>query len=750
MQPSKPNLQHRHLLQPSTLRGGWLATLTRDIAAELSKPAFPVSGPVLPLGTFHFRSTGRRGEAEHLNLLFSGPEGYDPYLAVQAIEEEFLSRTKTLSARLIEGLQLANRRVAIDNLRSMARERCRPGLATVVFRGTDAYIALAGSFWSYLVRDGQLFGLVQRLSTPELGEDEPSVPIFDSVIVQKGDIILVSDRDLLDFAPAERIAAWFETGIRDGLAWASSSTRDSAVVAAFEGKPEIVIVDHPREHSEKGEHEDLIRSLAKLELGDSVNELSKRFATGMEHFPEMFGRLVHSGARALVPSKHEDTVVIPSEVMIEPERSPVVKSRPALQLNLSEDPVVAFIQKAAKNVDLSAVRSHPRVVTVGVGLTLAILLIAAFTIFGKVFGGEHSEQAFTAAMSDAERAKQAATGSTDPAFARVRLREADFAIQRALTIKKEDQAAKNVSDAIKTEMAKLDRVVRIPNPAPVSDLAAAGAKNPISLVVEGGSGYVLDDSGWGVRKVGLEPNKPNEPQIIATKGSKSDESDVGEPMLMAWMARSEARQTTGLLVLDKERQMFVLPTGRSLLEYAVRGAAGWGGVSSFKSYAGNLYVLDPKGNQIWRYLPTYAGFDSEMKGMVDGMNLEDARDFSLDGDIYILGSSGKVTKVSNGAAKEFDLRPLDKPMDRPVAIVTGATAQNVYVADAGNSRVLVFDKEGRFQRQIVNDTFADMKSLVVDEALGKMYYIAGKKLYATALPKNATSASPAAVPQAAP
>src|SRR3954467_10145309 len=114
MQASIPNLLHLQMLQPSTLRGGWLATLTRDIAAELRKPAFPVSGPVLPLGSYHFRSTGRRGEAEHLNLLFSGPEGYDPYMPVQAIEEEFLSRGRTLSARLIEGIQLANRRVAID------------------------------------------------------------------------------------------------------------------------------------------------------------------------------------------------------------------------------------------------------------------------------------------------------------------------------------------------------------------------------------------------------------------------------------------------------------------------------------------------------------------------------------------------------------------------------------------------------------------------------------------------------------
>ena len=86
----------------------------------------------------------------------------------------------------------------------------------------------------------------QRSSTPELGEEEPSVPIFDTINVQRGDIILVSDRFIFDYAPSERVAAWFESGVRDGLSWASSSTRDSAVVAAFEAAS-TVIVDQPAE-----------------------------------------------------------------------------------------------------------------------------------------------------------------------------------------------------------------------------------------------------------------------------------------------------------------------------------------------------------------------------------------------------------------------------------------------------------------------------------------------------------------------
>jgi hypothetical protein len=67
--------------------------------------------------------------------------------------------------------------------------------------------------------------------------------------------------------------------------------------------------------------------------------------------------------------------------------------------------------------------------------------------------------------------------------------------------------------------------------------------------------------------------------------------------------------------------------------------------------------------------------------------------------------------------------------------VTGATARGVYVADPNNQRIVVFDKEGRFQRQLVSESFSGLTALAVDEALGKFWFIAGKKLYWAPLPK---------------
>ena len=176
-------------------------------------------------------------------------------------------------------------------------------------------------------------------------------------------------------------------------------------------------------------------------------------------------------------AKHEDTgAVVPSSVMREVETTPIEHNSVAGKLNLTEDPIVAFVLNVTKKIDLSVVRTHPRIFTVGIGLALAVLLMFGLAIGGKVFGGENSQQTFAAALSEADRAQQAAKPAQLTRRSWLGYVGGRFRHSACSTIKKEDQSANQLSNAIKTEMAKLDRVVSYPNPGqPVTDPAAAGA-----------------------------------------------------------------------------------------------------------------------------------------------------------------------------------------------------------------------------------------------------------------------------------
>ena len=64
-------------------------------------------------------------------------------------------------------------------------------------------------------------------------------------------------------------------------------------------------------------------------------------------------------------------------------------------------------------------------------------------------------------------------------------------------------------------------------------------------------------------------------------------------------------------MLDAERKLFSVRPGESPDPLPLRRTAIWQSVTGLSAYDGNLYVLDPKGKQVYRYLPAAAGFDSE-------------------------------------------------------------------------------------------------------------------------------------------
>jgi hypothetical protein len=617
---------------------------------------------------------------------------------MELLLDEFAATNRTVSARLVEGIQSASRRVASENRRNLAHDRFRLDLALVVLRGSDAMFTLAGKAHAYVVRAGQVFEVASGAAGPPLGEEDPPVPILIRARVEPDDILLLTTGDLLDYADAERVAAWFAAGVRKGARWLGAAIGNQMGAVAFEpgGAPE-----ESRSRSFSAPVAETLRAIPIDGVVAGAGGAAVALVRGVTPVVRLFVPTGTKPAERLPPPPSDDR---------EPSQPPA---------------------RGPRRLPGGGWRRYA-VAALAVGAVIAVLGLTLPAMVTK----DRGEAAYVSALSEAERSYRAALTSTDQGFARTRLREAEFAITRALDARKDDPAALKLQESIKSEIQKHDRVVRVPGVQQVTDLAAAGARDPNGLVVDAGTtAYVLDPGPWGVRKVALEANKPTEPQVVAARGTQTDGSPVGDPQAIAWLYPVDARSRVGVILLDRERNLFYQPANRPLVELAVRGANAWQSVQAIRGYVGNLYILDPKANQVWRYLPNWSGYDTEMKGILEGAQIGDARDFAIDGNIYVLTESGRVWKFVEGVGAEFDLRALDKPLNRPTAIVTGATARGVYVADPNNQRIVVFDKEGRFQRQLVSESFSGLTALAVDEALGKFWFIAGKKLYWAPLPK---------------
>jgi hypothetical protein len=157
-------------------------------------------------------------------------------------------------------------------------------------------------------------------------------------------------------------------------------------------------------------------------------------------------------------------------------------------------------------------------------------------------------------------------------------------------------------------------------------------------------------------------------------------------------------------------------------------------------------VLDPQANTLLRYLPTSDGYSTQPESYFptdQPVDLNGAVDFAIDGAIYVLFNDGRIGKYMSGEPVEFNISGLDQPFNNPVSIFTAPNeeVQHIYVADAGNQRVVQLNKDGSFARQFKPRpgeavSFANLQDIFVDEIGGRLYVLDSNNLYVGNIPNE--------------
>jgi hypothetical protein len=219
---------------------------------------------------------------------------------------------------------------------------------------------------------------------------------------------------------------------------------------------------------------------------------------------------------------------------------------------------------------------------------------------------------------------------------------------------------------------------------------------------------------------------------------------------MTW-AEAVTNQRSRLLVLDTSGGLVSYDVTYATTRVPLAGRDQWGLPQLVMSYSGNLYIADTKANQIWRYRPTDKGYENPPeKYFAAGLQVDLAgvQAMAIDGNIWLLFADGRLLKFYLGEHKPFEPKGLPDPLIAPTAVVAPMGADQIYVADAGNGRIIEFNKDGQFLRQFrpsEGDLLRDTRDLFLDEAGSRFYILTGDKLYKADLPKPATE--PASAPQ---
>lgn len=271
-------------------------------------------------------------------------------------------------------------------------------------------------------------------------------------------------------------------------------------------------------------------------------------------------------------------------------------------------------------------------------------------------------------------------------------------------------------------------------------LTFEGEASPTRIVVVNDEIYILDPGRAAVYRYRFDPAAGQvlapEGQVVLRQGDTVGDVVVGSLHDLAWLPLTAGREDKpSLLVLDRQNNVFRFDQRVEGVTRLVFGdQETWGSIGQIETYAGRVYVADEVNGQIYRYeaglyeLPGERWFAPETLTSFTGL-----RDMEIDGDIWFLYENGMVLRYRDRQQVSFTLESglgfTDNPSDFYVAREGQAF---IYVVDTQQARILVYDKEGRYQYQLVapeGEALRGVSGLEIDEIAGRMFILTQDALY---------------------
>lgn len=376
-------------------------------------------------------------------------------------------------------------------------------------------------------------------------------------------------------------------------------------------------------------------------------------------------------------------------------------------------------------------------------LALLILILTPVVVTAVYWSRDRRNQAEAEqAMAMAEAsflAAETALENGDKATARVKLTEAQtFILAADNLVGGRSTRADELGIRIEREMADLLQV------QPLYALAAPLIQfvpdaMPKRVLVNDQDIYVLDVGRQVVQYFQLDPTRNMvtnlEGEVVLQRGATIENVTIGDLVDITWQPPiSGVQDKSYLLVLDRNNNLFRYDRRvEGVSRLALGGQEQLRTPIRMKVYAERLYIADEGVNQLFRYTGDYTQpptlwFDAQAQS-----DLSSLRSMDIDGDIWMLYAQGQVSRYRTGAQVPFSLENSVGAIGAPVDIAVGDQGNSmVYVADRDQERILVYSKDGLYQRQLrapEGHPLRDLQAIFVDEVDNTIYILTQTSLF---------------------
>ncbi len=260
-------------------------------------------------------------------------------------------------------------------------------------------------------------------------------------------------------------------------------------------------------------------------------------------------------------------------------------------------------------------------------------------------------------------------------------------------------------EVVNEEEDRINRVARV-EPNVFYDLKITNqSANPDQLVIVGG-------------------------QLIA--GDKTNNklytSDINVPKFTEVQTNFDSLKTIApyaenLAAVDNTGFKVISPTTYSIVESY--DAPKYDLVTTYLEF---IYAIDA--NSIYRYAKN--GNVIEESPWSRNELLQGARSFAVNVSIYVLTADSKLLKFTTGELVDFTVEGLDQPLSNAIKIIASPDLTNMYIADAGNRRIVVLSEEGVLVKQykLTDITlWGDIKDIAINTTETRLFVLDSTKVY---------------------
>ncbi len=645
--------------------------------------------------------------------------------SIRSVAESYFNTAGTVTSALREAISRLN--TALRHKNASREAPLAVGLACAVLREDKLYIAVVGPARCFLI--GEEF--VERLpddeetgaGMPALGTDDTPEVRFYSREVRAGDFLILADASLNHLRNLTLKHA-VENGQVD------SAVLNLRSVAGDFAAAEVI---------------KLVTPLAEGQT-DPVPP-PRRLA--VPPLPDLTASRETAPATAL-PGAAPTVVPPPSAA----DEAPVAKPPSPLQ-QLSRDAAMTLARAAGgtrtlvermmpdREMDNPLAQRFNLSITMQIGVAVAIaVIVALLTTAVYRFRGATSQYAQLVREAQAEIELARAAGDNQ-AEARPHWETAVFLLDQAAGIRSPSAEIWNLRNDALAVLDSYDHVTRV---APVLLREYAPGAYLHGPVVQGINIYLIDTIEDILYREDIDESGTRllnrEPQIITRRGEVIGGQVIGGLIDLTWMVEGGVPQRNVLAVLSRDVSgsglLITYSPSWDVTATVLPSSQAWVEPRAIAIYQRDLYILDSGANEIWRYPASGDAYASDPQRYFTDVEpqLGDAIDMEIDtnGNVYVLHTSGQISKYFFGRPQSFAFEGLPQPIARPTSLFLNLSPFNraFFIADPGGGRLYTTALTGAFLRNYKDtedEVFEALSGVYNVDQPPNVYVTAGNRLY---------------------